>query len=371
MTVLDGLIGAMLVALVVSSILFGSLTVQTHSYFTRFPNDPRWIKLMVGVLWVTDLVHQIFTCWAVYDYVVTHFHDPAYLIRNTTPLGTTVTLEPIPAIIVQLYFARRLYLLNKKWWPVVALTVILAVVSFGLGMFCGVIIHTIELLEGFKKYTWAVTSWLVLCCVVDVLIAAAIAIQLWSSRSGFKPTDKLLATLTVWTVNTGMLPAACALLDVVSFVTLNNSLVHLAANITLAKLYGNTALSFLNRRTSEKSAFRSRSRENANIRMRTFPSGGPSFGTATEDAPGATTSSLNPIRRSAKESPAAVFEISRKQFVETHVDTYDTEAPRDMKTDPYSSPEEPSHLSHRSSVERHHAVSESYDLKIQRLDVRS
>lgn len=40
----------------------------------------------------------------------------------------------------------------------------------------------------------------------------------------------------------------------------------------------------------------------------------------------------------------------------------------DMKSDTYNSPEEPNHLSHRSSSERHHGVSESYDLKIQRLD---
>ncbi|KAF8307677.1 hypothetical protein DL93DRAFT_2087775 [Clavulina sp. PMI_390] len=252
MGIVDGLFGTILIAVVVSSILFGILTVQVRTYLTRFPNDPNWMKRFVVFLWVIDAGHQIATCMTIYKYLVSHFLDPTYLAVNAHALGATVTLEPIPALAVQLYFARRLYILNPAWLPIVGLIVVLALVAFGLGMACGIIIHTLHFLVQFHDYTWLVTSWLIICAVCDAIIAISIAYQLWSSRSGFKATDKLLTTLTLWTVNTGMVPAAFAIADAITFVKLPDTLIHLSLNMVLAKLYSNTALGFLNRRRSAK-----------------------------------------------------------------------------------------------------------------------
>jgi len=130
--------------------------------------------------------------------------------------------------------------------------VILALCAFGFGAAAGITVHFVPLLADFKQYTWLVATWLTTCCVCDLVVSSAIAYQLWTSRSGFKPTDKILTKLTLWTVNTGMIPAAVAVADVITFACLNNSLVHLGTNIMLAKLYSNSLLASLNRRRSQK-----------------------------------------------------------------------------------------------------------------------
>jgi len=88
----------------------------------------------------------------------------------------------------------------------------------------------------------------VTCSVCDIAVTIPVAWTLYISRTGFKQTDALLVKLILWTVNTGALPASFALLEVVTFIIKNESLIHLAANIILAKLYSNTLLAFLNRR---------------------------------------------------------------------------------------------------------------------------
>ncbi|KAF8306197.1 hypothetical protein DL93DRAFT_2172218 [Clavulina sp. PMI_390] len=322
MSLLDGLMGSVLISVILSSILFGILTVQAHSYWTRFPNDPVWVRRLVLLLWVVDAAHQIAGTWAMYNYLVRHFLDPTYLAINDAALGTTVTLEPIPALAVQLYFARRLYILNPAWWPMVALIVLLALVAFGMGMACGIIIHTLHFLVEFHNYTWLVTGWLIVCAVCDVLIAISIAYQLWNSRSGFKATDKLLTTLTVWTVNTGMIPAGFAIADAVTFIKLPNTLVHLSLNIMLAKLYSNTAMGFLNRRRSEKVTPRIRTADSAggtrgqppsSIHLNTFT-------TMTGSRAGAyqytTTTATTPANKRQSAEPNVRFEVKTEQFVE-------------------------------------------------------
>jgi len=131
---------------------------------------------------------------------------------------------------------------------VAAFIAILSIISFALGEVYSIILFTFSRFTEYKELTVLVTIWLVTSTVCDLGVTILVAWTLYTSRTGFKQTDALLARLILWTVNTGALTASFALLGAVTFIVKNESLVHLAANIVLAKLYSNTLLASLNRR---------------------------------------------------------------------------------------------------------------------------
>ncbi|KAF9512303.1 hypothetical protein BS47DRAFT_1093502 [Hydnum rufescens UP504] len=221
---LDNTLGAVLVSVIASASLFGILTTQCYYYALRFKQDPRWLKCIVVALWIIDGTHQITVCAIIFQYSVEHYGDLHYVRRSIWPVSFCIMLEPLPALIVQMYFTRRLYYLNQKLWPIAACTAILSIATFALGEICASI------------------------TVCDIAVTIPVAWTLHTSRTGFRQTDALIVKLILWTVNTGALPASCALLEAVMFILKNETLIHLAANIVLAKLYSNTLLAFLNRR---------------------------------------------------------------------------------------------------------------------------
>jgi len=246
---LDKLTGALLIGVILSTILCGILTVQTFLYLARFPGDRKSMRRMVVVLWVIDLVHQACACCSVYHYVI-NFRDHGILARNTWSISAFHSLEPILALVVQMFFVQRFQLLNPRWWPFTFVMAALALVSFGFGFTASIRTYSMEYFEEFIRDTWIVIIWLVLCAVCDILIACGIASTLHFSRSGVKATDRLIAKLIVWTINTGAFPAFFAILELMFFLTMNHSFTFIGTDIVLAKLYSNSLLAFLNRRKS-------------------------------------------------------------------------------------------------------------------------
>lgn len=147
-----------------------------------------------------------------------------------------------------MYFTRRLYHLNPNLWFVAACTVVLSVIALTAGIACAMITVTLHHFAEYKHFAWLVSLWLVTCSICDIAVTIPVAWTLYSSRTGFRDTDILIVKLIIWTVNTSALPASFALFEAVTFITNNDTLIHLAANIVLAKLYSNTFLASLNRR---------------------------------------------------------------------------------------------------------------------------
>ncbi|KAF9518279.1 hypothetical protein BS47DRAFT_332530 [Hydnum rufescens UP504] len=83
----------------------------------------------------------------------------------------------------------------------------------------------------YKHFAWLVSLWLVTCSICDIAVTIPVAWTLYSSRTGFRDTDILIVKLIIWTVNTSALPASFALFEAVTFITNNDTLIHLAANI--------------------------------------------------------------------------------------------------------------------------------------------
>ncbi|KAE9390870.1 hypothetical protein BT96DRAFT_801391, partial [Gymnopus androsaceus JB14] len=102
----------------------------------------------------------------------------------------------------------------------------------------------------------SVIMWLVGECLGDIAITCvlysfvlALLTRICSHKhkTGFEASDVLVDRIIRLTVQTGLITACCATLDIVFFLT-DPTGIHLIFNFPLAKLYTNSVMSSLNSR---------------------------------------------------------------------------------------------------------------------------
>ncbi|KAF8525779.1 hypothetical protein BU17DRAFT_83261 [Hysterangium stoloniferum] len=236
---------------------YGILTLQTFSYYQRYPNDRRYLKAVVGSIWILETFHIILVTYMIYEYLVTGFGDYAALQRNTWSFNMHVGLTTIVACISQIFFVFRCWMLDRSTLNTIVSLFILgiAVIQLAFGMTCTALTFVLKHFSEFQRYTWAVGVWLGAAALCDILVSAAIVRSLWRSRTGISRTNSLITRLILWTINTGIITSLWAILDIAAFSGAKDTLIHLFFNVMLAKLYANSLLATLNnRRTSEESS---------------------------------------------------------------------------------------------------------------------
>ncbi|KAH9928776.1 hypothetical protein B0H21DRAFT_894774 [Amylocystis lapponica] len=99
------------------------------------------------------------------------------------------------------------------------------------------------------KYV-AATPFAVFAVLSDILIAGALCVLLFKSRSEIKGTNTLVNRLMVYAVNRCLLTSVVALAETVMYATMPQTLWFLGIDFTIGKLYANSLLATLNTRHS-------------------------------------------------------------------------------------------------------------------------
>ncbi|KAJ7222165.1 hypothetical protein GGX14DRAFT_428160, partial [Mycena pura] len=110
----DPSLGAYQIGVLVSYGLFGVVTTQTYTYFTRFPDDSVETKTLVGFLWLCEAVHALCIAATLYSYTITGYGDPKRLLHAPSTLFIAIFFSGIIDGSVQSFFALRIYLLSRK-----------------------------------------------------------------------------------------------------------------------------------------------------------------------------------------------------------------------------------------------------------------
>ncbi|KAJ7755314.1 hypothetical protein DFH07DRAFT_773431 [Mycena maculata] len=97
---MDVTIGSIEIGTLLLGVLFGLITSQTYVYFKGYPKDSQFTKVLVGTLWIIELVHTACIFDALYMYTVRGYGDPAYLIQFPMALDVTIILHGATVIIV-------------------------------------------------------------------------------------------------------------------------------------------------------------------------------------------------------------------------------------------------------------------------------
>ncbi|KAG9082180.1 hypothetical protein FRC06_005186 [Ceratobasidium sp. 370] len=250
---LDNTFGATYIGVVVATFLYGIMTLQTYTYWSRYVHDSTFDRLFVVALWLLDTLQTVCISHMQYHYVINNYANPTALLYNNWSFNMEVGLTAIITFMVQSFFARRAWFFTKRVgsrFTTTRQTQMMGAIILGFGLGAFAMVWVLGEFSKFIKYNWLVGGWLGSAALGDVIIVYMLSTALMSQRTGFGRTDALINKLLRYTINTGLLTSLIAITDVVTFCTMNN-LIHLGFNFMLGKLYTNTLLATLNSREIE------------------------------------------------------------------------------------------------------------------------
>jgi len=252
MTSLALTVGALEVGILLSTVLFGVVTVQAFLYAERNFKDPLWLRILVGIVWSLETIQTIVTWIHLYSLTVTNYGRPDTIVETHQLWALLVALicSAIIGAIVQNFFGYRVRVLSGRLLiPIMVWIGGIVRVTFAI-MLVNFILRSETLPEFLQRYHWAVTTVLVLPAVVDVLNTSTLCYYLSRRRSGYKPTQRLVDQLMIFAIETGLLTSLCAVAQVICSFVIPDSLVLFSLLIIYPKLFSNSFFTSLNRRTS-------------------------------------------------------------------------------------------------------------------------
>ncbi|KAH9027001.1 hypothetical protein EDB85DRAFT_150678 [Lactarius pseudohatsudake] len=225
----DKIHGALLIATVLSSIIYGVTWSQVYSYYNSHSSRDRWpLRSFVAFLMLVDSANLVFLIYSTYQLIITDFGD--YEFTTFTPWSqagvvvSTVVLE----VSVQHFYAYRIYCLSWRSPYLPAAISVISLTEFGIGIVYStkILKHTHESeLGGFPGVYLATLSFKVLC---DVLITVGMVYTLLSNRTRVRRTNNMLNILAIYAVNCGILHLVFAISCVILVPFAFTSCVHLS-----------------------------------------------------------------------------------------------------------------------------------------------
>jgi len=243
---LDGLFGAPLIGLVISSFLSGFVTLQTFFYYRTYPKDKIYLKVLVGIIWLLDSGHLIAITHFVYFYTVSHWGDITVIPRLPISFGINTLFNALITSLSQTFLIFRAHILHgKRWWITIFLLAVL-LMHTGAGLGSSVLVLKINLtIVQIHDYQTIASVWIYGAAIEDAIIAVVLFVSLFKKRTFSKA---LIDRLILFLVGTGVLTSIVAIIDMSLFLILTENLVCLALMFPLGRLYTNALLSSLNAR---------------------------------------------------------------------------------------------------------------------------
>ncbi|KAF8138662.1 hypothetical protein EV363DRAFT_539039 [Boletus edulis] len=248
MPALDSTMGAVLVGVVIASILYGCTCLQTWYYFTHYPSDRWYIKLVVLATFFSDTGHEALIVHFIYTYLVTNFGNWDELHNVVISLVIEVFFNGFTALLVQCFLAMRVYTLSNKNVFALGAVMILVLLEWIL-----ILIFSIKAIP-LRTYTQFATinsismSINAAAAAGDILITIFLCYLLQKSRTGFSKSDWTINKLIMFSINTGLLTSVCALCSLICISIWPHALIYIAFYYNIGRLYCNSLLATLNAR---------------------------------------------------------------------------------------------------------------------------
>ncbi|KAK7032516.1 hypothetical protein VNI00_013085 [Paramarasmius palmivorus] len=247
--------------------LIGALSVQVYVYYTTFRSDRNVFKVLVYTVFVLDWAQTISATYDATQWFAVGWGDPDALDLLHSEFLNVPLLTSVIGAIVQIFFGWRIWTLSKSK-AVFAFIIFMALLQLAGA---AAVAHYLILepresndIPGLPK---AVGVRLGTSAAVDVVIAACMTFYLLRNRSEFAfHTNTVITKLVRLTVETGVITATAALVDLVFFLSIHNNALHQISGVNLAKLYTNSLMMLFNNRASLQRSFGS-SVEDSEIRL--------------------------------------------------------------------------------------------------------
>ncbi|KAK7457790.1 hypothetical protein VKT23_010129 [Stygiomarasmius scandens] len=255
---LEHFLGPIEIGVLVSSVSYGVVLVQTYKYFqASFRNDSVLLKCTVACLCVLQTVHSVLLWDYLYNKTVTNFtadnisekiFGAHWSLRASFPVTAIITL------VVQTFFTYQVRILLSTWYYP-ALMVPALLIRFGLGIARGIVNGPDQIQDFFHEFKWLIITSSVLGAAIDITNTIALSIAIDRNYSPLLRSRNISDKLVMWTIETGLITSIYSTLEVILLSTMKpNRFVWIVFWMQAGKLYSNAILSFLNGRISLRSA---------------------------------------------------------------------------------------------------------------------
>ncbi|KAH9851398.1 hypothetical protein C2E23DRAFT_886575 [Lenzites betulinus] len=242
-------LGALTLGGMICTGLSGIVAMQTVLYFRLFSHDRSSTKIQVAGVFVLDFLHSCMIAVGNYMYLVDHFGDGEITDRVFWAVGISIALTAILTVIVHLFFALRLFKLSKgNYW------ITIPIAGLAVARVAAALVTTIELIrlgsfhDFGERFRWVFTLGLVLSSVVDFLITGGLCYYLRRSRTGTGRFDHILDSVTLYTVENGLLTSVTTVVSLIFWLVRPHVLIYLGLHFAISKLYANSFLASMNAR---------------------------------------------------------------------------------------------------------------------------
>ncbi|KAK7453310.1 hypothetical protein VKT23_011985 [Stygiomarasmius scandens] len=228
--------------------------ISAYRYF--HPNgtrtrDSKTLRALVATVVVVDTLNLIIACIDTYEFSITHYGDPSYLLKQYWRTPAWVSSGQFIAAVVQGFLAYRYIRLSRDWYGGTIL-MILVFIALGGGIACSVLVVKWSDLSQRPLLDKPVKVWIITDAVTDVAIAFAMVCKLWGQRSVFKDTNSMIYRLIANSIQSGTVTALFALAALISYLAKPASNDPVLFYWILSRLYVITLLFTLNVRDQMK-----------------------------------------------------------------------------------------------------------------------
>ncbi|KAF9554460.1 hypothetical protein CPC08DRAFT_821674 [Agrocybe pediades] len=246
-------LGSLLVGVLIACFLFGIITVQAFTFYTRFPHDKLWLKLIVVVLCLCEVGHSILTLNGTYLMIVSVFGNVKGLVNLPRVLIVSIAFNAIIAPVVQLFFANRVRIVGKKLFiPIICSTLSLARTAL-IFVVLFKALKAVSLSDTVVEVRQVLPSLLGVGAGVDLILTATMVYYI-AKR---KRSALILDTTLLWTIQTGFASFICGIVMLVAFLAVPDTFIWLGTEAVFGRTFTCALLASLNGRT--KTDDRSRS----------------------------------------------------------------------------------------------------------------
>lgn len=237
----------MLVGVFLNCILYGVLSVQTFIYFQTYKKDNPRIRALVWYLYILETLNTGFDMGLMLEPLVVRYATPEAVTRVPIMLSADPIVTVMISTPVQIFMAWRIKVISKSnllMWTII----FFSICSFIGGLANTIAVTIINEFAHLHQFDGSVITWLGSSAITDILITVSLVWSLWKARTRVRATDDAITRIIRLTVQTGLLTAVSASLDVILFIALPNTTVNFVWDFALSKLYTNALMSTLNAR---------------------------------------------------------------------------------------------------------------------------
>ncbi|KAF9523965.1 hypothetical protein CPB83DRAFT_646471 [Crepidotus variabilis] len=241
----------LILSALVNMYLYGVLNVQVYIYYLSFPLDALSLKLFVYGIFANDTASVIMNIYDIYHWFAKDFGSVSALDQVMLSPVYVPMMGSIVAGSVQLFYSYRIFLLERKAWPI-SLFIVLVVLTQVMGAFWGGYV-------GLRAKQFSIAAKVtplapalitfIAPAVIDTLIVITMAYLLRreSSSSGRDMRVSVIRIVQL-IAETNLLSTCIALISIILFLACKDANYFTFPSLLLGRIYSNSLLLILNNR---------------------------------------------------------------------------------------------------------------------------